>query len=87
MRTSLHRILHPLFGIAMIVFLLLAFVLVFAQVIGLIFVQPWLIEGASDTLLHPAIISAIVVGLIGYALFNCLPKAEKEAELEEEDED
>ncbi|MBF4550760.1 hypothetical protein C5E07_00105 [Pseudoclavibacter sp. RFBJ3] len=87
MRTSLHRILHPLFGIAMIVFLLLAFVLVFAQVIGLIFAQPWLIEGASETLLHPAIISAIVVGLIGYALFNCLPKVEKKAELEDEDED
>ncbi|WP_424468005.1 hypothetical protein [Pseudoclavibacter helvolus] len=87
MRNALHRILHPLFGIGMIVFLLLAFVLVFAQIIGLIFVQPWLIEGAEATLLHPAIISAIVVGLIGFALFNCLPKVEKKAELAEEDED
>lgn len=87
MRTALHRILHPLFGVAMIVFLLLAFVLVFAQVIGLVFAQPWLIEGASNTLLHPAIISAIVVGLIGFALFNCLPRVEKKAELAEEDED
>jgi sugar phosphate permease len=70
MKNRLRTVFRVLFTLAILVFLLLAFVLVFSQVVGLVIAQPALITGASDLLLQPSIIAAICVGLLGFAYYN-----------------
>lgn len=70
MRPILRYSFIVLFTVFLIGFLLIALVMVAAQVAGLVMVQPELVQGASDTLLRPSIIAAILVGLSGFATFT-----------------
>ncbi|WP_291799112.1 hypothetical protein [Brevibacterium sp.] len=70
MQNRLRTVFQILFTLAILVFLLLAAILVFSQVLGLVIGQPALITGASDLLLQPSIIAAIFVGLLGFAYYN-----------------
>lgn len=70
MRNTLNRAFTGLYTAAMAAFLGLAFALVLAQMAGLIFAQGSWIESASDTLLRPAIVTAVVAGVLGFCVFN-----------------
>ncbi|MDI6627912.1 MAG: hypothetical protein QME72_09355 [Rhodococcus sp. (in: high G+C Gram-positive bacteria)] len=70
MRNTLNRTFTSLYAVAMTVFLGLAFTLVLAQIAGLVFAQGSLIASASDTLLRPAIVTAVVAGVLGFCVFN-----------------
>ncbi len=72
MKTALRSVLRTLFTLAISVFLILAFVLVITQVLGLLLAQPGMIDGAYEVLATPSIIAAILVGLVGYAYYNTL---------------
>lgn len=84
MRTALNRAFTGLFAVAISVFLLLAFTLVIAQVIGLTFVQPGLIVWGEEVLKQPSIIAAILTGLFGFLAFNTLQRS-KPSPKDEED--
>ncbi|MBM6590816.1 hypothetical protein [Brevibacterium sp. RIT 803] len=76
MRNTLRIILLPLFILAMIAFLVIAFALVFTQVIGLVTAQGQWIDGAYEALARPSIIAAIIVGLSGYAYYTTIDKGD-----------
>ncbi|MBG6085092.1 hypothetical protein [Zhihengliuella flava] len=78
MRQTMNQVLTSLYAVAMIVFLVLAFGLVLTQAAGLFFGQGQWIAGASEALLRPAIITAVVAGLFGFAVFNVRGTSEKE---------
>ena len=70
MRNTLNRTFTSLYAVAMTVFLGLAFTLVLAQIAGLFFARGMWIASASDTLLRPAIVTAVVAGVLGFCVFN-----------------
>lgn len=70
MRTTLNKVFTSLYTVAMTMFLALAFILVLTQVVGLVGAQSGWIEGASDILLRPAIVAAVIAGLLGFAVYN-----------------
>lgn len=70
MKSTLLKTFSSLYTVAMSLFLLMAFALVMIQIVGLVAVQPGWIEGASTTLLRPAIVTAVVAGLFGFAVYN-----------------
>ncbi|RZU63675.1 hypothetical protein [Zhihengliuella halotolerans] len=78
MRQSLNRAFTTLYAVAMIAFLGLAFILVLAQAAGLVLAQGDWIVGASESLLRPAIIAAVVAGLLGFSVYNVQGRPETE---------
>lgn len=70
MRTTLNKAFTGLYTVAISLFLLLAFALVLTQAVGLVVAQPGWIEGASSTLLRPAIVTAVIAGILGFCVFN-----------------
>ena len=72
MKIALRSALRALFTLAISVFLILAFILVITQVLGLVLAQSAMIDGAFELLARPSIVAAIMVGLLGYAYYNTL---------------
>lgn len=70
MKKVLRPVLLRLYTAAIILFLVLAFAIVLTQLVGMLFGQAVLIEGAYDLLARPSIVTAIVVGVLGYLYFN-----------------
>ncbi|MGW9551358.1 hypothetical protein ACWG8W_09945 [Citricoccus zhacaiensis] len=80
MRKTLNKAFTGLYTVAMTLFLCLAFALVLTQIAGLVAVQGGWIEGASDHLLRPAIVAAVVAGVLGFCIYNVqgTPEAEED---------
>lgn len=74
MKTALRKLLLPLFTVAMVAFLLMAFAIVLTQLAGLVLGQGAWIDRAYEVLAQPSIIAAILVGLLGYAYYNTVEK-------------
>lgn len=70
MRKTLNKAFTGLYTVAMTLFLGLAFALVLTQIAGLVAVQGGWIEGASEHLLRPAIVAAVVAGVLGFCVYN-----------------
>lgn len=70
MRKTLNKAFTGLYTVAMTLFLALAFALVLTQIAGLVAVQGGWIEGASEHLLRPAIVAAVVAGVLGFCVYN-----------------
>lgn len=74
MKTALRKVLLPLFTVAIVAFLLMAFAIVLTQLAGLLLGQGVWIDRAYEVLAQPSIIAAISVGLLGYAYYNTVEK-------------
>lgn len=70
MRKTLNKAFTGLYAVAMTLFLGLAFLLVLTQIAGLVTAQGGWIEGASDHLLRPAIVAAVLAGVLGFCIYN-----------------
>ncbi|VXB90819.1 hypothetical protein [Citricoccus sp. K5] len=80
MRKTLNKAFTGLYTVAMTLFLGLAFLLVLTQIAGLVTAQAGWIEGASDYLLRPAIVAAVVAGVLGFGVYNVqgIPETEED---------
>ncbi|SDQ64330.1 hypothetical protein [Microbacterium sp. cf332] len=78
MRKTLDKTVTGAFALAMMAFLALACALVLTQIVGVVFVLPDVVTTAETLFKGPAIVGAVVVSLLGYALFNI--RGEKPAE-------
>lgn len=70
MRRTLDKTVTGAFALAMMAFLALACALVLTQIVGVVFVLPEVVTTAAELFKGPAIVGAVVVSLLGYALFN-----------------
>lgn len=80
MKNTLNRTFTTLYTVAMLIFLGLAFILVLTQLAGLVLAQGDWIAGASETLLRPAIIAAVVAGILGFCVYNAERTPETESD-------
>lgn len=78
MKATFRSILLPLFTLAMVVFLVLAFIIVFTQIAGILFAQGAWIDAARESLSQPSIIAAIAVGILGYCYYTTVDKDGKD---------
>ncbi|WFP17563.1 hypothetical protein [Citricoccus muralis] len=74
MKTALKKVLLPLCTVAIVAFLLMAFAIVLTQLAGLLLGQGVWIDRAYEVLAQPSIISAISVGLLGYAYYYTMER-------------
>ncbi|MCD1285486.1 MULTISPECIES: hypothetical protein [unclassified Brevibacterium] len=79
---SSSRLIRSLFVIVFSLFLITGFVLVFAQIIGLIMTNPTLVTWASNTLNVPAVVLASVSGIIAF-IYTYTDKSAVSADEEE----
>lgn len=70
MRAVIRKWATRLFGVAMLMFLATAAVLVLGQLVSLVAVQGAWIVALSEALLQPAIVMAMVVGVLGFVAFS-----------------
>ncbi|MFH0412819.1 hypothetical protein ACG98H_12130 [Corynebacterium sp. L4756] len=82
MKQSINRASTVLFALAMILFLILGFIIVFGQALGLIIQSGDIVSGAYNTFAQPSIALAITASLFGFIAFNT---AEKKPVLEEDE--
>lgn len=76
------RLIRLLFVIVFSLFLITGFVLVFAQIIGLISTNPTLVTWAATTLNAPAVVLASVSGIIAF-IYTYTDKSVASADEEE----
>ncbi|MDR8019318.1 hypothetical protein [Nesterenkonia aerolata] len=76
MKATLRRIFTALFVVALAGFLALAVIMVMLQIVGSIVALPQLVTWASEVLLRPSIVAAVVAGMCGFVVMYTVPSEE-----------
>ena len=70
MKKNAEKVFQWLYVVTLCAFLFTAALMVAGQIVGVVFLSPTLVSGASNSLMQLCLILALAAGFFGYIVFN-----------------